>query len=89
MLAGLVVDGEFELVGLVDLDAVVFRLPPVVPRRSRPGDEVILDLDSDERFGAPREPAGGGVVDVLYGDDSDRKLTGEGLAQIRHVNRVI
>lgn len=89
MLARLIVNRKLELVGLVDLDVVIFRLPSVVARCSRPGDDVILDLDGNERLGAPCKPARGGVVDILNGEDPNHEVAGEGLAQVRRVDRVV
>lgn len=89
VVARLVVDGQLDLVGLVDVDVVVLGVPSIGPGALGTSDDVVFDLDGDEGVGAPGEAAGGGVVDILHGLDADRQLSGEGLPHVGRVDTVI
>ena len=86
MLARLVVHSKFDFVGFIDFDGVVFRLPPIRAGGSRSGHHIVLYLHGYECFGTSREPAQGGVIDVLHGNNSNGQLAGERFPQVRHVD---
>ena len=89
MFTRLVVDCQFYLVGLVDLNVVVLGFPAVVPRRLCAGRNSILNFYGHKCFGAAGESRCGSVIDILDCHDSDGKLSTQRLAQVGHVDRVI
>lgn len=89
VLAGFVVDDDFQFVGLVYIDSVEFGFPAVVSGNFGASRHSVLDLDSHKRFGTAREASRRGVVDVVDGDDAQGEGTAEGLAEIGSINRII
>lgn len=60
-----VVNRQFNLVGLVDIDAKRFILKPVGARGLCSRFYRIFDLENHKRLGASGEPGTGSMVDVL------------------------
>jgi len=89
MLSRFIVDGELDLIRLVNVEAMIFRLPSIVTGGASSGHDIVLNLDGDERLRASSETTCGGVVHILDGNNSDGELAGQGLSEIGQVDRVI
>lgn len=75
VLGGLVVDGKLNLVGLVNINVVIFSFPTVISRRSCSGHDSVLDLNGNESFWASSKSPGSGVIHILDSHDTNGKLT--------------
>ena len=89
VLAGLVVHGDFDLVGLIHVDSMLLIIPAVGAGRLGARHDGVFDLDGDKRLGAAREVAGGGMVDALNAHDSNDESSAQGLSQVRRVYGVV
>jgi len=89
VLAGLVVDCQFDFVGLVHVDVVVLAVPPIGSRELRARRHVVLHFDGYKRLGPSAEATRGGVIDIFDGQNADGELAGERLSHVGHVDAVV
>lgn len=71
MLPRLVVDRQFDLIGLVDINVVVLGLPSVISGCSGPCHNLVLDLDGNKGIWSATEASCGCVIDVFNRNDSN------------------
>lgn len=72
VLAGFIVNGELDLVGLVDVDVVVFGIPAIISGCFGASDDRVFDLDGNKRFGTSRKTTRDGMIHVLDRHDTNR-----------------
>lgn len=89
VVASLVVHGDFNLVGLVNVELVVFVDPAVVPGGLSAALDGIFNLDVDESLGASTKATRSGMVNVGNGVDAQREVTAERLPLTRHAQAVV
>ena len=89
MLGRLVVNGELDFVGPINLDGVILGLPTVQAGGLGTGDYVVLDLDGNEGIGTPTESTSGSMIDIFDGNDADGELAGKRLPKVGHANTII
>jgi hypothetical protein len=75
VLSGLVVDGQLNFVGLVNIYVVILGFPAVISRRPCSGHDSVFDLNGNESFWASSKSPGSGVIHVFDGHDTDGELT--------------
>ena len=69
---GLVIYGDFNLVGFVDVELVDLIRPAIGPGRLGASLDTVFDLDINKRLGAAAEAARRCVVDICYSVNAQR-----------------
>jgi len=84
-----VIDREFNLIGLIDIDIVDFLGPLVCSSGPGFGSDVIFHFHDDKGFGASGETRGGSVIDIFDGVNSHFEMTGQWLPHVWGVETII
>lgn len=80
MITCFVVNRNFNLVCLINIELVQFIGPAIVSRWLGAAFDTVFDFDVNESLGTAAEAASGCVVDVGNGMDTKRKVAAEGLS---------
>jgi hypothetical protein len=89
VIASPIIYGQFDLIGLVNIEFVQLVGPPLGPRRFCASLEDILDLDHNKGLGSSAEASSGRVVHVCDSMDTNGQTTSQWFTLTRNIQTVI
>ena len=82
MSSRLIIDGEFNFVGLVDINIMQLIGPSVGPSSFSPANEGIFNFHDDEGFWSSRKSPSSSVVDIFNGVYTHGQMSSERFAHV-------